>query len=87
MKNKNRKYSYITSYNDIQAELMQLGYKSRISKKELEIRSLQLKHDLHPVRLIPSLMVQWATPMLFEMRNQMIDLLLKLISTNKNEKS
>ncbi|MBN1767021.1 MAG: hypothetical protein JXR50_03660 [Prolixibacteraceae bacterium] len=87
MSNKNRKYSHIKTYNDIQSEIMQLGYQSRISKKELEIRSMQLRHDLHPARLIPSLIAQWATPMMFEMKNQMFDLLLKLISNPKRGKS
>jgi hypothetical protein len=83
MKNKPAKYSHIKSYNDIQAELTHLGYKSRIHKKEIEIKSLQIGHDLHPVRLIPSLLSDWARPMMFEMRDRMLDLALIMLNPRK----
>lgn len=87
MRNKPAKYSHIKSYNDIQAELTHLGYKSRIHKKEIEIRSLQLGHDLHPVRLIPSLLSDWATPMMYEMRDKVLDLALIMINPYRHRAS
>ncbi len=83
MKNKPAKFKHIKTYKDIQAELVHLGYKSRIHKKELEIRSIQLQHDLHPVRLIPSLLADWATPMMYEMRDKMLDLALIMINPTR----
>lgn len=80
MTNKPAKYKHIKTYKDIQAELVHLGYKSRIHKKEIEIRTLQLGQDLHPVRLIPSLLADWARPMMFEMRDKMLDLALIMIN-------
>ena len=87
MTNKPAKYKHIKTYKDIQTELVHLGYKSRIHKKELEIRSIQLQHDLHPVRLIPSLLADWARPMMFEMRDKMLDLALIMINPYRNRTS
>ncbi|MDA3815992.1 MAG: hypothetical protein PF486_01360 [Prolixibacteraceae bacterium] len=87
MKNKPIRYKHIKSYKDIQDELVHLGYMSRIHKKELEIHSIQLKHDLHPARLIPSLLADWATPMMYEMRDKMLDLALIMINPYRHRPS
>ncbi|HKK82143.1 MAG TPA: hypothetical protein VJ909_07835 [Prolixibacteraceae bacterium] len=87
MKNKPARYSHIKTYKDIQVELTHLGYKSRIHKKEIEIRSLQLRQNLHPVRLIPSLLADWAEPMLYEMRDKMLDLALIMINPYRHRSS
>lgn len=86
MNNKTGKYNHIKSYKDIQREKMHLEYKARLHKKELEIRFVQLGYDLHPVRLIPSLLSEWATPLMLGIRNRFLDLILSLISIKEDKK-
>jgi uncharacterized membrane protein YkvA (DUF1232 family) len=71
MKSKNKHhYRHIKSYNDIRAEKMHLAYRARYNEKQLEIRLLEMGYFLHPVRLVPSLVTEWAQPMLIELKNR-----------------
>jgi uncharacterized membrane protein YkvA (DUF1232 family) len=73
-KNKKRKknkgsidFDQIRSYKDLKKEKMRLAYRTRYSEKQLEIRLLELGYYLHPVRLIPSVVTEWAQPLFKEL--------------------
>jgi len=72
MKKNKRKndFRHIKSYKDIRSEKMHLAYKARYNEKQLELRILELGYYLHPVRLVPSLVTEWAQPMLIELRDK-----------------
>ncbi|MFO7999598.1 MAG: hypothetical protein R6U46_00015 [Marinilabilia sp.] len=61
-------FRHITSYKDLRAEKIHLAYRVRYSKKQLELRLLEIGYFLHPVRLVPSLVTEWAQPMLQELK-------------------
>ena len=72
-KNKKKKkndYRHIKSYSDLRSETMHLAYRARYNEKQLEIRLLELGYYLHPVRLVPSLVTEWAQPTLIELKNR-----------------
>lgn len=72
MKNKKRNdFRHIKSYKDIRSEKMHLAYRARYNEKQLELRILELGYYLHPVRLVPSLVTEWAQPMLMELKNKL----------------
>ncbi|WP_010527842.1 hypothetical protein [Thermophagus xiamenensis] len=69
MKNKKKRkndYRHIKSYKDLCHEKMHLAYRTRYTEKQLQIKFLELGYSLHPARLIPNLLVEWARPMLWD---------------------
>ncbi len=69
-KRKSNDYRHIRSYRDLVSEKTHLAYKAKYSEKQLEIRLLEIGYYLHPVRLLPSLVTEWAQPMLMELKNR-----------------
>jgi uncharacterized membrane protein YkvA (DUF1232 family) len=69
-KKKRNDYRHIKSYRDLCSEKRHLAYRARYNEKQLEIRLLELGYHLHPVRLVPSLLTEWAQPMLIELKNK-----------------
>ena len=63
-------YRHIKNYNDLRAEKMHLAYKAKYNEKQLELRLLEIGYYLHPIRLVPSLVSEWAQPMLIELKNR-----------------
>jgi len=86
MNNQTGKYDHLKSFKDIQHEKKQLDFKARLLKKELEIHFIRLGHDLHPVRLVPTLLTEWATPLMIEVKNRFLDLILGLLSMKEYKK-
>lgn len=72
MKKHKRKsdFRHINSLKDLRSEKMHLAYRARYNEKQLEIRLLEIGYYLHPVRLVPSLVSEWAQPMLIELKNR-----------------
>lgn len=70
MKNHRKKshFRHINSYKDLRAEKMHLAYKAKYNEKKLELRLLEIGYHLHPIRLVPSLVTEWAKPMLLELK-------------------
>lgn len=69
---KNNDYRHITSLKELRSERSHLAYKAKYSEKQLEIRLLEIGYYLNPVRLVPSLVTEWAQPMLIELKNSVI---------------
>jgi hypothetical protein len=67
---KNNDYRHIKSYKDLMAQKTHLAYKVKYTEKQLEIRLLEIGYYLHPVRLVPSLVTEWAQPLLMELKNR-----------------
>ncbi|MFW5886988.1 MAG: hypothetical protein ACOCUL_04450 [Bacteroidota bacterium] len=65
---KRNDYRYIKSYKELIAEKSHLAFRARYSEKQLEIRLLEIGYHLHPVRLLPSLITDWAQPLLNELK-------------------
>ena len=70
---KNNDYRHIRSYKELKSERTHLAYKAKYSEKQLEIRLLEIGYYLNPVRLVPSLVTEWAQPMLKELKNKVIE--------------
>ncbi len=49
------KYSHIRSFKDFENEKMLLHYQIRLTEKKLEIKKLELKEYLNPVRFFSSM--------------------------------
>lgn len=77
MKKQKRKndFRHIKSYKDIKAEKIHLAYRMRYTEKQLELRLLEIGYYLHPIRLVPSLVTEWAQPMLNELKSRVQDYL------------
>lgn len=75
MKKHKRKshYRHIRSYKDLRSEKMHLAYKVKYNEKQLELRLLEIGYYLHPIRLVPSLVTEWAQPMLIELKNRITE--------------
>ncbi len=67
---KRQNYRHIKCYKDILSEKTHLAYKARYNEKQLELRLLELTYHLHPIRLVPSLVTEWAQPLLIELKNR-----------------
>jgi uncharacterized membrane protein YkvA (DUF1232 family) len=70
---KNNDYRHIQSYKALRAERTHLAYKAKYSEKQLEIRLLEIGYYLNPVRLVPSLVTEWAQPMLIELKSRVTE--------------
>jgi uncharacterized membrane protein YkvA (DUF1232 family) len=70
---KSNDYRHITSYKELRSERTHLAYKAKYSEKQLEIRLLEIGYYLNPVRLVPSLVTEWAQPMLIELKNRVTE--------------
>ncbi len=70
---KNNDFRHIRSYKELKAERTHLAYKAKYTEKQLEIRLLEIGYYLNPIRLVPSLVKEWAQPMLIELKNRMIE--------------
>ncbi|TLX74374.1 hypothetical protein E9993_12865 [Labilibacter sediminis] len=77
---KNR-YSHIKSFEDFKKEKMRLYYEVQLSEKKLEIKRLELKEYINPIRLFASIFQELAKPM-FEFVQSMIS---KFFSKKKDE--
>ena len=88
MKKQKRKndFRHLSSYKDIKAEKMHLAYRVRYTEKQLEVRLLEIGYFLHPVRLIPSLVTEWAQPMLYELKSRVQDYLFGRGKRRKNKR-
>ncbi len=80
---KKNDFRHIRSYKEIKAEKMHLAYRLRYTEKQLELRLLEIGYFLHPVRLVPSLVTEWAQPMLNELKTRVQDY---LFGRNKKRK-
>lgn len=56
-------YSHIKSFNDFRDEKMRLYYEIRLSEKKLEIKKLELKEYINPIRFISSVFQEFAKPL------------------------
>lgn len=83
---KKNNFRHIQSYKDIKAEKMHLAYRVRYTEKQLELRLLEIGYYLHPVRLVPSLVTEWAQPMLHELKTRVQDYLLGRGKKSKKRK-
>jgi len=72
-KQKKNNFRHINSLKDIRAEKMHLAYRVRYTEKQLEFRLLEIGYFLHPIRLVPSLVTEWAQPMLNELKVRVQD--------------
>ena len=85
-KQKKNNFRHIQSYQDIKAEKMHLAYRVRYTEKQLELRLLEIGYFLHPIRLVPSLVTEWAQPMLNELKVRLQDYFLGRSKKRKQKK-
>ncbi|MGQ1889819.1 hypothetical protein ACT29H_05195 [Thermophagus sp. OGC60D27] len=70
MERRKSDYRHINSYSDLCREKMHLSYRAQYSEKQLHIKLLELGYNLHPARLVPSLLSEWGRPMITELLNR-----------------
>lgn len=56
-------YSHIKTFRDFKSERMKLFYEIRISEKKLEIKKLELKEYINPIRFFSSVFQEIAKPL------------------------
>jgi len=75
-------YSHIKTFRDFRSGRMKLFYEVRISEKKLEIKKLELKEYINPIRFVSSVFQEIAKPM-FDFIQTTIK---RFISRNKEQK-
>ncbi len=60
----NNRYSHIKSFKDFEHEKINLHYQIKLSEKKLEIKKLELKYYVNPIKFFSSFFNELARPMM-----------------------
>lgn len=71
-KQRNNPYSHIQSFKDFEIEKMKLYYQLKFSEKKLELRYIELTSLMNPLRFVPALLREWASPIIEYIKNMAI---------------